>query len=296
MTGADVEGEIMRADSVPLDTVGLMTKVPPALPSVKAGAQCDPNPTPTERVLTKRVDDLTGMVMNLAQTNMEQDRTIKQLHAELKTALSRLSVLESTQALPGPVSLVEAEKRLLSEINSRISGYQRVCFSGASAAIDCLYKVESWYPGKHIMQAVEERAARTGFSSVAGCYNDRDYVNGFSLHLHPSHAAAWISLEHSVGQYICLTFERPVALVGVATSGRQDYPERTERLAIEYFAPETRSWVPVDKSRPVYDANNDNNTVVLHALARPVVVKQVRVVVRQYNRAPCMRLEVFAYE
>ncbi|GIQ80692.1 hypothetical protein KIPB_001527 [Kipferlia bialata] len=281
------DGEIMRAEPTHLDNVGLMTNVPPEYDGS--------DPTAREQALAKKVEDLNSLVMSMAQANMRQQRINEQLQTQLQTVLSKLAAVE--EAIPcGQVPQVQdARGQMVGGNVGGISTYTRVCFTGASAASDCLHKMEGWYPGRHIVQTVEDNAARVGFSSA--CYNDnRDFVNSFSLYHHADIVACWKALERKEGEYISFTFERPVALVGVATMGRQCCDHRTEKLAIETYVPETRQWVPVDKTCPIYDGNHDHTTAVLHALARPVVVKQMRVVVRQYRGHPAMRLEVFVWE
>ena len=107
---------------------------------------------------------------------------------------------------------------------------------------------------------------------------------------------AWVTDENRVGEYIQADFGQLQRIQAVATQGRADWDRWVTSYKFAYSTNGvTYDYVTSDDdgSDRVFVGNSDQNTVVEHSLAVPIVARFVRLYPQTYHTWMSLRWEVY---
>ncbi|GIQ82892.1 hypothetical protein KIPB_004114 [Kipferlia bialata] len=244
------------------------------------------------------IDDLRKQLDTQTQSNTAM---VEQIHALSETVEGLKREREESDA-PASLSPSEGVSELAYAKATLLKGFTLNPKSTPIASLhpdapSALAAIQRHYPNHTLMEAVEERAARMDFSSMA-IHNCSDHHSEYRLTKRQFTAiGAWCPFGSGLGQNAQVTFDRPVVVVGVATAGRPSDDQWVTSYKVEVLATDTvpRTWVAAEPDVKEYKGNTDRHTIVLQTFGNPVVAKQVRITPLGNQGHPSMRFEVYAW-
>ncbi|XP_078381198.1 retinoschisin-like [Oculina patagonica] len=102
-------------------------------------------------------------------------------------------------------------------------------------------------------------------------------------------SGAWCSKENDKSQWIQVDLREMFKVTKIATQGRQD----SAQWVTQYKVPYSNGGVHFNFQNKVYQASNDQNTVVLNTLDAPIEARFIRVHPQQWHGHISMRMELY---